>query len=93
MESAGARFCPLFCFRSEYMTCPSTGYERLPPQCNCCLAGPGCKIYGFDGRLLCAEPEAPRLPPRCNCCLAGPGCKIHGFDGRLLCAEPEVPYP
>ncbi|GMP47976.1 hypothetical protein CsSME_00015494 [Camellia sinensis var. sinensis] len=41
--------CPLNCKAADYMTCDSTGEERLSPPCNCCLAGKGCTIYYPDG--------------------------------------------
>ncbi|CAL5387744.1 unnamed protein product [Camellia sinensis] len=48
-ELASAKVCPLNCEAADYMTCDSTGEERLSPPCNCCLAGKGCTIYYPDG--------------------------------------------
>ncbi|EPS62184.1 hypothetical protein M569_12608 [Genlisea aurea] len=52
----GSKACYLICFDAAYMTCPSTGLQKLAPACNCCLAGSGCKIYAADGSLICSKP-------------------------------------
>ncbi|GMH24310.1 hypothetical protein Nepgr_026153 [Nepenthes gracilis] len=48
----GARVCPEYCIPDvSYMTCPSSGDEKLPASCNCCLSGAtaGCILYSSDG--------------------------------------------
>ncbi|KAK4352773.1 hypothetical protein RND71_028291 [Anisodus tanguticus] len=49
--------CTLNCDpRVAYMTCPSLGLAKLNQVCvNCCMAGEGCKLYGYDGSLICTE--------------------------------------
>ncbi|KAJ0232010.1 hypothetical protein HA466_0294840 [Hirschfeldia incana] len=37
--------CPLYCLQVQYMTCPSSGDEKLPPRCNCCLAPKNCTLH------------------------------------------------
>ncbi|KAL1215256.1 hypothetical protein V5N11_017020 [Cardamine amara subsp. amara] len=37
--------CPLYCLQVEYMTCISSGDEKLPPRCNCCLAPKNCTLH------------------------------------------------
>ncbi|KAL4196819.1 hypothetical protein AMTRI_Chr04g248120 [Amborella trichopoda] len=44
--------CPLYCLDVGYMTCPSSGLQRLPGKCNCCLAPKGCTLHLRDGSLL-----------------------------------------
>ena len=39
--------CPAICFTFAYMTCPSSGDQKLNPACNCCLV----KIKIKRGRL------------------------------------------
>ncbi|KAG0537065.1 hypothetical protein BDA96_03G115700 [Sorghum bicolor] len=43
--------CPLYCLQVDYMTCPSSGSEKLPAKCNCCLARApkGCTLHLSDG--------------------------------------------
>ncbi|XP_006650546.1 proteinase inhibitor PSI-1.2 [Oryza brachyantha] len=50
----GGKICPQFCYDGiEYMTCPSTGSQRLKPVCNCCLADEnGCAIYLNNGQVV-----------------------------------------
>ncbi|KAG5601429.1 hypothetical protein H5410_032799 [Solanum commersonii] len=37
-----------------YMTCPSSGDEKITEECvNCCTANEGCKLYRADGSLIC----------------------------------------
>lgn len=37
-----------------YMTCPSSGDEKISDVCvNCCTAGEGCKLFRADGSLIC----------------------------------------
>ncbi|KAF3944964.1 hypothetical protein ACB098_01G122400 [Castanea mollissima] len=40
--------CPQYCLDYAYMTCPSSGSQKLDPACNCCLAQ-GCTLYLADG--------------------------------------------
>ncbi|KAF3944965.1 hypothetical protein CMV_028615 [Castanea mollissima] len=40
--------CPDICLAYAYMTCPSSGNQKLDPACNCCFA-PGCTLYLPDG--------------------------------------------
>ncbi|KAF7127691.1 hypothetical protein RHSIM_Rhsim11G0055100 [Rhododendron simsii] len=49
--SQNVKVCPLYCLEVEYMTCKSTGNEKLYPGCtNCCfLAGKGCTLYFSSG--------------------------------------------
>ncbi|XP_059280517.1 proteinase inhibitor type-2 CEVI57-like [Lycium ferocissimum] len=51
--------CPRNCdSRVSYMTCPGSGLAKLSQVCvNCCSAGEGCKLYGFDRSLLCTGGE------------------------------------
>ncbi|OEL14265.1 hypothetical protein BAE44_0024717 [Dichanthelium oligosanthes] len=42
--------CPLYCLQVDYVTCPSSGSEKLPARCNCCLAPKGCTLHLSDGR-------------------------------------------
>ncbi|PKA53132.1 hypothetical protein AXF42_Ash009862 [Apostasia shenzhenica] len=48
-EIKGALACPLYCLDVKYMTCTSSGGERLPGRCNCCLAPKGCTLHLTDG--------------------------------------------
>lgn len=57
-ENMNARkICPQICYDDlEYMTCPSTGYQKLTPSCSCCMApSPGCTLYFTNGKapMLC----------------------------------------
>ncbi|CAO2193158.1 unnamed protein product [Urochloa humidicola] len=47
MEAAVA--CPQYCLEVDYVTCPSSGSEKLPARCNCCMAGKGCTLHLSDG--------------------------------------------
>ncbi|GLT24980.1 hypothetical protein SLA2020_001390 [Shorea laevis] len=47
--NAQAKVCPLYCLQAQYMTCESSGEEKLKPACNCCLAPKNCTIYLADG--------------------------------------------
>ncbi|KAK8947724.1 hypothetical protein KSP40_PGU010363 [Platanthera guangdongensis] len=51
-EIKGARAGPQYCLLVDYMTCPSSGDERLPSECNCCLAPKGCTLHLHDGTKL-----------------------------------------
>ncbi|KAI3464349.1 hypothetical protein Pfo_021012 [Paulownia fortunei] len=54
LQYASAKVCPLYCIgEGVYMTCPSSGSQKLEPACNCCLAPSGCKLYRDDGTLMC----------------------------------------
>ncbi|GLT64540.1 hypothetical protein SLA2020_370260 [Shorea laevis] len=46
---ANAQACPHFCLDAQYMTCESSGEEKLKPACNCCVAPKNCTIYLADG--------------------------------------------
>ncbi|EYU22804.1 hypothetical protein MIMGU_mgv1a025135mg, partial [Erythranthe guttata] len=54
-QYASAKVCPLYCIINQgiYMTCPSSGSQKLEPVCNCCLAKTGCKLYRDNGTLIC----------------------------------------
>ncbi|KQK03589.1 proteinase inhibitor PSI-1.2 [Brachypodium distachyon] len=41
--------CPQYCLEVEYTTCPSSGSEKLPARCNCCMAPKGCTLHLSDG--------------------------------------------
>ncbi|XP_021767003.1 proteinase inhibitor PSI-1.2-like [Chenopodium quinoa] len=45
------KICPQFCYDNlDYMTCPSTGDQKLTPSCNCCLAPTdGCILHFNNG--------------------------------------------
>ncbi|KAF8404323.1 hypothetical protein HHK36_009206 [Tetracentron sinense] len=47
-RSMSANACPLYCLDVDYMTCPSSGCEKLKPQCNCCLAPKQCTLHLKD---------------------------------------------
>jgi len=53
-ESIEPKACTLKCDpKVVYMTCPSSGLVKLYQVCvNCCTAGEGCKLYGYDGSLV-----------------------------------------
>ncbi|KAM3233264.1 Proteinase inhibitor type-2 CEVI57 [Capsicum chinense] len=37
-----------------YMTCPSSGDEKMSDVCvNCCTAAVGCKLFRSDGSFIC----------------------------------------
>ncbi|EFH63669.1 serine-type endopeptidase inhibitor [Arabidopsis lyrata subsp. lyrata] len=44
--------CPLYCLQVEYMTCRSSGEEKLPPKCNCCLAPKNCTLHLSDSTSI-----------------------------------------
>lgn len=48
-DTKAAIACPLYCLDVDYMTCPSSGDEKLTPSCNCCLAPKGCTLHLTDG--------------------------------------------
>ncbi|GMH24312.1 hypothetical protein Nepgr_026155 [Nepenthes gracilis] len=51
-ETWGARACSPVCSSDvSYMTCPSSGDEKLPASCNCCQSGAttGCILYSSNG--------------------------------------------
>ncbi|NP_001105983.1 uncharacterized protein LOC100037813 precursor [Zea mays] len=45
----GAVACPQFCLDVDYVTCPSSGSEKLPARCNCCMTPKGCTLHLSDG--------------------------------------------
>lgn len=45
----GAVACPQFCLDVDYVTCPSSGSEKLPASCNCCMTPKGCTLHLSDG--------------------------------------------
>ncbi|CAL4957485.1 unnamed protein product [Urochloa decumbens] len=49
MEAAA---CPLYCLDVDYVTCPSSGAEKLPARCNCCLTPKGCTLHLSDGTQM-----------------------------------------
>ncbi|KAH6765125.1 serine-type endopeptidase inhibitor [Perilla frutescens var. frutescens] len=56
VECARPKLCLLYCLVNpgNYMTCPSSGDEKLRPACNCCLAqSDGCNIYSANGTSVC----------------------------------------
>ncbi|NP_001311403.1 proteinase inhibitor type-2 precursor [Solanum lycopersicum] len=60
-ESDEPKACTMECDpRVAYMICPSSGLAKLSQVCvNCCTAGDGCKLYGYDGSLICTgEPQS-----------------------------------
>ncbi|GLU06735.1 hypothetical protein SLE2022_237350 [Rubroshorea leprosula] len=48
-ENAQAKLCPSICLDAQYMTCESSGEEKLKPVCSCCLAPQNCTLYFADG--------------------------------------------
>lgn len=50
--TAKAKACPLYCLDVEYMTCKSSGDEKLNPVCNCCLAPKDCTLHLTDGSSI-----------------------------------------
>ncbi|XP_077214223.1 serine-type endopeptidase inhibitor [Tasmannia lanceolata] len=44
--------CPQYCLEVDYMTCKSSGAEKLPPKCNCCLASKDCTLHLTDGTVM-----------------------------------------
>jgi hypothetical protein len=49
MEELAAVACPQYCLDVAYVTCPSSGAEKLPARCNCCMAPRGCTLHLADG--------------------------------------------
>ncbi|KAG8633423.1 hypothetical protein MANES_18G104000v8 [Manihot esculenta] len=49
--------CPLYCLDVDYMTCPSSGEEKLSPSCNCCLAPKNCTLHLSDGSSIYCKPH------------------------------------
>ncbi|XP_062207131.1 uncharacterized protein LOC133908920 [Phragmites australis] len=41
--------CPLYCLDVDYVTCPSSGSQKLQARCNCCLTPKGCTLHFPDG--------------------------------------------
>ncbi|XP_065847145.1 proteinase inhibitor PSI-1.2 [Euphorbia lathyris] len=53
-----ARACPLYCLQVDYMTCESTGSNKLTPSCiNCCLAPKDCTLHLVDGSSIHCMPH------------------------------------
>ncbi|XP_043809024.1 proteinase inhibitor PSI-1.2 [Manihot esculenta] len=57
MSPGRAIACPLYCLDVDYMTCPSSGEEKLSPSCNCCLAPKNCTLHLSDGSSLYCKPH------------------------------------
>ncbi|XP_045828673.1 proteinase inhibitor PSI-1.2-like [Trifolium pratense] len=55
LKIVDGKVCPLICYDSAYMTCPSSGDQHLSPLCNCCLASTGCTLYSGDGTPICTS--------------------------------------
>ncbi|XP_042519940.1 proteinase inhibitor type-2 TR8 [Macadamia integrifolia] len=51
-RSVVAKACPLYCLDVDYMTCASSGEEKLTGQCNCCLAPKNCTLHLKDGTTV-----------------------------------------
>ncbi|CAO2203031.1 unnamed protein product [Urochloa humidicola] len=51
-ERMEATACPLYCLDVAYVTCPSSGAEKLPARCNCCLTPKGCTLHLSDGTQM-----------------------------------------
>ncbi|RLN21788.1 hypothetical protein C2845_PM07G04670 [Panicum miliaceum] len=45
----GAVACPQYCLEVDYLTCPSSGAEKLSARCNSCLTPKGCTLHLSDG--------------------------------------------
>lgn len=47
VKEVDAKICPQICYDNlDYMTCPSTGHQKLAPSCSCCMApAKGCILY------------------------------------------------
>ncbi|KAK3163598.1 hypothetical protein QOZ80_1AG0005770 [Eleusine coracana subsp. coracana] len=41
--------CPQYCLEVDYVTCPSSGAQKLPAKCNCCMTPKGCTLHLSDG--------------------------------------------
>nr|CAB3476684.1 unnamed protein product [Digitaria exilis] len=41
--------CPQICLDVDYVTCPSSGDEKLPARCNCCMTPKNCTLHLTDG--------------------------------------------
>ncbi|RLN25090.1 uncharacterized protein C2845_PM07G04690 [Panicum miliaceum] len=41
----GRHRLPQYCLEMDYVTCPSSGAEKLPARCNCCLTPKGCTLH------------------------------------------------
>ncbi|KAI5020742.1 hypothetical protein ZWY2020_045630 [Hordeum vulgare] len=48
-EGLEAVACPQYCLEVAYVTCPSSGQQKLPARCNCCMAPKGCTLHLSDG--------------------------------------------
>ncbi|CAM0880753.1 unnamed protein product [Alopecurus aequalis] len=50
-EGMAAEICPQICLEVDYITCPSSGSEKLPARCSCCIsmAPKGCTLHLSDG--------------------------------------------
>ncbi|XP_072985161.1 uncharacterized protein [Typha latifolia] len=47
-SSMEAIACPQYCLQVDYVTCASTGGQKLPSRCNCCNLK-NCVLYLSDG--------------------------------------------
>ncbi|XP_057977950.1 uncharacterized protein LOC131164632 [Malania oleifera] len=47
-----AEACPLFCLQVDYMTCATSGDQRLKGSCNCCLAPKNCTLHLTNGNNI-----------------------------------------
>ncbi|CAO2841913.1 unnamed protein product [Amaranthus hypochondriacus] len=54
VKEVDAKVCPFTCIDGfDYMTCPSTGDQKLGAPCNCCLApSAGCILHSADGNII-----------------------------------------
>ncbi|EEF40638.1 proteinase inhibitor type-2 [Ricinus communis] len=57
LQATSGKACPLYCLDVEYMTCQSSGDEKLNPSCNCCLAPKNCTLHLSDGTSLFCKPN------------------------------------
>ncbi|KAH7677471.1 Proteinase inhibitor I20 protein [Dioscorea alata] len=47
------KICPLYCLEDvKYMTCESSGNEKLDPVCNCCFAPQNCTLHLTNGNQI-----------------------------------------
>ncbi|KAH7672016.1 Proteinase inhibitor I20 protein [Dioscorea alata] len=52
----GVTACPQYCLEVAYMTCTSSGSQKLTGKCNCCLAPKDCTLHLSDGsQVNCAS--------------------------------------
>ncbi|EHA8588615.1 putative proteinase inhibitor PSI-1.2 [Cocos nucifera] len=55
-STGGVMACPQYCLVDvEYVTCTSSGDQKLPARCNCCNAPKDCTLHLSDGtRVSCS---------------------------------------